>query len=124
MLLGEYTQQLWKSQLQWISHKAGLSSQSKYFPKVPQRLSHCPIWIPTPSPASECVPPLRNQRGGQWGGGGVPIRMTGEKAWHSVYSVFELIFYIIEAQVTYKIARKLDKRIKLYLSPSLGLQVA
>jgi hypothetical protein len=54
---------------------------------------------PTPSPPSECVLPRRNQRGEAtlacgWGGGrGEPIR-TGEKAWHSVYSV-RVKYYIL-----------------------------
>jgi hypothetical protein len=46
---------------------------------------------PVPSPASECVPPPWNQRGGRQHslsgeGAGVAIRTTGEKACHSVYS--------------------------------------
>ncbi len=55
---------------------------------------------PAPSPASECVPP-QNQRGGQHSlageGAGKPIRTTGEKAWHSVYSV---AFYMHDTYVT------------------------
>jgi hypothetical protein len=50
---------------------------------------------PAPSPASECVPPPGTKGGGGQhslavegaGGGGEPVRMTGEKAWHSVFFV-------------------------------------
>ncbi len=50
---------------------------------------------PTPSPASECVPPW-NQRGGGGNiclwvrGRGEPILTNGEKAWHSMESVYSV----------------------------------
>jgi hypothetical protein len=60
---------------------------------------------PTPSPTSECAP-LRSQRGGGhtrlWEGGGrVPIRTTGEKAEHSVYSVVLVMFVKMESDYYY-----------------------
>jgi hypothetical protein len=60
-------------------------------PRVSQCLSLRPNWFPPPPPPpSECVPP-RNQKGGQHSlrvrVQGEPIRTTGEKACHSVYSV-------------------------------------
>ncbi len=50
---------------------------------------------PDPSPASECVPPAplepkgwdQLSLSGEGGRGGEPIRTSGEKAWHSFYSV-------------------------------------
>jgi hypothetical protein len=46
---------------------------------------------PTPCDASEFVHPPRNQRGGNTRlrvrGWADPIRTTGEKAWHCIYSV-------------------------------------
>ncbi len=49
-------------------------TQGTYKPRVPQYLSLRPSWDPTPSPASECVPPGTNGRGDTlacgWGGGG------------------------------------------------------
>ncbi len=47
---------------------------------------------PTPSLASECAPPPGNKGAGGTlvcgrGGGRVPIPTTGEKAYHSAYSV-------------------------------------
>jgi hypothetical protein len=59
------------------------------------------------SPASECVPPLEPNGGGEAtlaldeGAGGGPMRTTGEKAWHSVFSVGSLnndpeLLYIVQ----------------------------
>jgi hypothetical protein len=73
-------------------------TQSTHIPREPQCLSPCPNWdSPTPSPPSECVPLPPGTIGGNThshaceGGGGAPIRTTGEKALHSVYSVLLVI---------------------------------
>ncbi len=60
--------------------------------KAPQCMFPRWNWDPlTPSSASEHAPPPETKGGHTiacgWGGGGVPIPTTGEKAWHSVYSV-------------------------------------
>ncbi len=53
--------------------------------------------LPIPVPASECASRL-GPKGGQHSlvseGGGDPIRTTGQKAWHSVYSVLSLQFIL------------------------------
>ncbi len=53
-----------------------------------------PHWLPppAPSPASKCISPWKPKGGGAtlrcgWEGGKEPIRTTGEKPGHSVYSV-------------------------------------
>jgi hypothetical protein len=67
-------------------------------PRVPECLSCRRNWVPPPSPACECAFPLR-PKGGKSNtllrvrGWGDPFRTTGQKAWHSVYSVVEP-FYI------------------------------
>jgi hypothetical protein len=57
-------------------------------PRIPEFLSRCSKWPPPPAPfpVSEWPSPLEPK---EWGGagGGEPIWTSGEKAWHSVYSV-------------------------------------
>jgi hypothetical protein len=66
---------------------------------IPYYLEYQRICPFAPSPASECVPP-GNQGGGsntrlRVRGRGEPTRTTGEKAYHSVYSVLQTIVSIL-----------------------------
>jgi hypothetical protein len=61
---------------------------------------------PAPSPASECVPPLRTKGVGgntllrvRAEGAGEPNQTTGKKVWHSVYSVGSQIIILGRCKV-------------------------
>jgi hypothetical protein len=61
-------------------------------PRVPECLSHRQNWVPPPSNPLASVSPPSNPKGEintllRVRGWGDPTRTTGEKAWHSAYSV-------------------------------------
>ncbi len=72
-----------------------------YISRVPECLSIRPNWIPqTPLPQAS-VSSHWNQKGGGatiacwWVSGVEPIRTTGEKAWHSINSVFQCLHSLV-----------------------------